>query len=1156
MLKSQKVEAEVVEDEDDAGYHSPGFITACLAVNLNDVHPGPGLCNPKFHASLEHHDIRDNPEFTTYFLVLADEHHGGGVYIDKDDLGWSLQGINPKPKVLQRTSWRACVSSWQNMCRLALHSHTPPKAIDDWLARSISPSAPTTSCPPLLTASSSFSSSTSVSQTAPTSSGKSRSAAPTRDTTRDGSSTRLASPVVKPVLRSATPLHQPSRDLSPVTPTATRAPWGAAAESSPIPAIRAPSSAPIRGLKTPQKLLFASRGATPEGGVVTSSPKRAEQLLEEHGEVFISRSHSGLAQAVDYLFEVGILEAHEVFSLQEGQQLSGDKSPIAVISVVRRARRKGKSVEPEAVCTAHVRGRTPWALGTKRVFMLRFFPQWSCLSRRKRGPFYDHVVCAFIAKYGMYFDVTTDLEEDIDDPDPTGDEIDHTTYSPEECLLRTVYTDSLRTRISQWFRDEEQRITKAEADEVDITKILDSHVATTAPTKTPANLRITHYYSSHHYTTRVKATFEPVWAAAQAEWAAKCKAWKEAGVPICTDEEPAEVAIRTRITNECWERESESFRALVTLAHDQEKEAKRAAREAAAQAPSGPVVLRTPQDYQRAIDNAAVYIQPTADAFAAKLGMLCVVLLVGPLPEEGGAIGMVSIHSGELPGGIQWFDFDRQGYALTERSLIGFGEQVFSKQERAKRAINHLNNTVSTLATTSGTTSRIRSPSQQPQSSRAASIRVLSSWSDSHSCAAPSQTLSPSAIFGLYTATVSRAFCPSYTASYAHVVAYSHVAAPVHFSGTFASSRAITLSRAISFLCAIALLRAYPSSCTIAFSIAFGIADFIEGDAHVVWSTTSTNQWPLHIRDAFAAFMQGRHWGTSFADAVQAFLQLEGSFGFPLISDDRRLIAGSLRPSAYLHWEKLGRSYEQLIGIDDVAQYSRKYWLWWEAVQPARRLPEDKLLPIEQFEDLVGGMEDWDGLDKCCGKDGLIQALMMLFWWGGAVNLGGGHCTSLERWIEWDSAVRDFGDILALMMRTPGFEKVARKRTRTLRATTKDGDGTASSKKRAHQDLDTSNGLSEPSKRSRKASIGKTSHTRTALTGKAAKKRKASLDGGGQTKRRPTTLSAELVPSVDIPSADLSTPSADIASAVDAGPARALRDRTKLVKTFKARPQE
>ncbi|KAL1738803.1 hypothetical protein HDZ31DRAFT_5047, partial [Schizophyllum fasciatum] len=159
-----------------------------------------------------------------------------------------------------------------------------------------------------------------------------------------------------------------------------------------------------------------------------------------------------------------------------------------------------------------------------------------------------------------------------------------------------------------------------------------------------------------------------------------------------------------------------------------------------------------------------------------------------------------------------------------------------------------------------------------------------------------------------------------------------------------------------------------------------------------------------------------------------AFLTLEGSFGYPIKSHGHRLLGGSLRPSIYRSWEALGRPYGQIMGVDDVEQYSRKYWLWWEAVQPVGRLSAGTLLAIEDFEPRVSSMDSWDGLDRCCGEDGLIQALLMLFWWGSAVNTGDRHSAPSEQWLEWDTAVQDFGDILTLIMQTPGFEKVARKR--------------------------------------------------------------------------------------------------------------------------------
>ena len=42
-----------------------------------------------------------------------------------------------------------------------------------------------------------------------------------------------------------------------------------------------------------------------------------------------------------------------------------------------------------------------------------------------------------------------------------------------------------------------------------------------------------------------------------------------------------------------------------------------------------------------ALDAASVYLPPTADAIGGKTGWICSVLIAGPMPSEGGEIGML-----------------------------------------------------------------------------------------------------------------------------------------------------------------------------------------------------------------------------------------------------------------------------------------------------------------------------------------------------------------------------------------------------------------------------------------------------------------------------------------------------------------------------------
>ncbi|KAL1749335.1 hypothetical protein FB107DRAFT_281009, partial [Schizophyllum commune] len=267
-------------------------------------------------------------------------------------------------------------------------------------------------------------------------------------------------------------------------------------------------------------------------------------------------------------------------------------------------------------------------------------------------------------------------------------------------------------------------------------------------------------------------------------------------------------------------------------------------------------------------------------------------------------------------------------------------------------------------------------------------------------------------------------------------------------------------------------------------------ADIDSGRTHEIWSYRSTDRWSLHIRDIFGAVQRGRDWGLAFATAVYAFFKLEDHMDYPIRHDGRRILGGSIRPAAYNTWSRQGCPYDLSIDLGDLSVFAQRYWLWWEALQPAGRHNSDgNLITIEEFEGVVQGMDDWDGLEKCCGKDGIVQVLLFLLWWGDAVNSAGARP---DEWLEWDTAVQDFRDVLCLMMGTPGFEKVARKHARARLAADKADNENGG------------NGIVKPIKGSQKRKAGNTSHDKPSKRAKATQRAvdKASTSNAKGSRKR------------------------------------------------------
>lgn len=97
-----------------------------------------------------------------------------------------------------------------------------------------------------------------------------------------------------------------------------------------------------------------------------------------------------------------------------------------------------------------------------------------------------------------------------------------------------------------------------------------------------------------------------------------------------------------------------------------------------------------------ALDKGAAYLQRVADTVASHMGMVCTILLCGPIAEHDARIecrgyvfvelvGIIlsllhSIHSGRtVSTGVKWNNFDPAAYQKVEDTMIKFAAKCFSK---------------------------------------------------------------------------------------------------------------------------------------------------------------------------------------------------------------------------------------------------------------------------------------------------------------------------------------------------------------------------------------------------------------------------------------------------------------------------------------------
>lgn len=252
-------------------------------------------------------------------------------------------------------------------------------------------------------------------------------------------------------------------------------------------------------------------------------------------------------------------------------------------------------------------GPTGWVVGTKKAFLDRHAEEFK--TTNDRGTFYDRVTTGFMMKYGPGFDLSTDLEEDGPDPDSADMTEDYSDLTEEEVVEAKAYRKRLRSvshmrytpsaqlmlvqKIGQYYRSGETKI-KALNSATDIPKLFMDHAQAQAA-KLTVPVQVVQYYSTLYYSTRIKPAFEAAFTEETEKAERQLVEW--AGVdPPAGWSRPKHLPVRNRVTAECWNRETQSFKDSVTAAHKEEVERQRAAFASAMELASNPT---TPEEFQQ-----------------------------------------------------------------------------------------------------------------------------------------------------------------------------------------------------------------------------------------------------------------------------------------------------------------------------------------------------------------------------------------------------------------------------------------------------------------------------------------------------------------------------------------------------------------------------
>ncbi|KAJ7253005.1 hypothetical protein B0H12DRAFT_1071523 [Mycena haematopus] len=234
-----------------------------------------------------------------------------------------------------------------------------------------------------------------------------------------------------------------------------------------------------------------------------------------------------------------------------------------IIVFVREKHSRKKAGE-----TAAKPGKGSWVWGTKLKFFEAWKDEWVKASEaRKTGEFYTKLARLYTAKYG--FDLG-----------------DHEDFAVESWILligsptrgggvASNYWKTCRDRLGQWYRHQYTNLLKE-----DKTAFGELFSQLNGARKPPRKQAIQHYYSLRWYDQRIKPCVE-----AQLVLLRTCAKF--------TGEEVHPINVQNEVTHECWEEESEEFKAEMVRQRDREHEiTMKAWRESAADSPS-----RTPEEY-------------------------------------------------------------------------------------------------------------------------------------------------------------------------------------------------------------------------------------------------------------------------------------------------------------------------------------------------------------------------------------------------------------------------------------------------------------------------------------------------------------------------------------------------------------------------------
>ncbi|KAJ7136478.1 hypothetical protein C8R43DRAFT_1132379 [Mycena crocata] len=635
------------------------------------------------------------------------------------------------------------------------------------------------------------------------------------------------------------------------------------------------------------------------------------------------------------------------------------REDVGIIHLTKEARKRHKKGEEKAKT-----GKVSWVWGTKLAFFASRKDEWLQAVASEEGPgaFYTRMARLYALKYPASLKDDEDLERDIlDPPDELADIV--VNYTPEEARKESVAHKHLRNRLGQWYRHQYGSLVKT--GQTAFVKIF-SGALDVAPPK-PGRPQLMHFYSRKFYEDRLQERF-----------VTRMESMRKRA-EYTGEAEPKALAVLPIVTKEAWEDETVGFQEEVKEALEREyKVAIKGWEASLADSPT-----RTPEEMAATLENAAFYLQPFVDAIMERFGMCASVFLCGPMGKNGGAIGMQSVHAGKTKGlaPVSWPLFDRVGFSELEKSMVAFGRDCFSEAECRARA-------TAELATAPGRgVGNVSSSSAAADGDAAAAAGSnrpeMASGSGVTSARAENGEGEDSAGAGGAGADDAGAMGECTSGGGATATDYGGAGA----ADTNGDDAATGVGGAQPQEGEGAMRTEEEEAALI-----------VQKRIETMWQREDRAGWWSELSKVHAALERGKHWGIEWARCVRNFFDFEASHGYDENGGESVPMSG--RPEAVQRWKARQRLWFSPMTITDIGAegqdgtFAADWWNWWRGMQPEER-------------EWIGGMltcpsTEWTEMRTYFGRNGLLQVMATLWWWGSAV----GDDDPLGR-MNWSSAVED-----------------------------------------------------------------------------------------------------------------------------------------------------